>query len=162
METTFNLKTPSFNPAISMPEKFIFNTSGCTGDNVSPALEWSGFPPETKSFAITVFDPDAPTGHGWWHWSIVNIPSNVTNLEEGASTNGTLPEGSVEGRNDYGMKGYGGACPPRGKPHRYVFTVYAIDVEKLEIDETTPGGEVQAKINEHLISKASFTVKYGR
>ncbi|MCM2349005.1 MAG: YbhB/YbcL family Raf kinase inhibitor-like protein [Bacteriovoracaceae bacterium] len=163
METLFTLKTSSFDPSKTLPNKFVFNSSGCTGDNVSPELEWTGAPETTKSFAITVFDPDAPTGSGWWHWTVANIPANVTNIEEGASNNKKLPAGAIEGKTDYGTSGYGGACPPPGKKaHRYIFTVYALKTDKIDIDKNTSGKDLDNQINANTIAKASFTVKYGR
>lgn len=163
METIFNLKTSSFDPKKRLPNKYVFNNSGCAGDNISPALEWSGAPPETRSFAVTVFDPDAPTGHGWWHWTVVNIPANITRLQEGASNDHQLPSGVIEGKTDYGLVGYGGACPPYGdKPHRYVFTVYALKSEKININPKTSGALVKESLEIESLAKASFTVEYGR
>lgn len=159
----FTLKTTSFDIKKPLPNKHVFNGFGCSGENVSPALEWSGAPKDTKSFAITVYDPDAPTGSGWWHWTVVNIPASVTKIEEGASGAKKLPAGSVEGRTDFGSAGFGGACPPVGhKPHRYIFTVYALNTEKLDINGEASGAMVGFNLNANSLGKASFTVKYGR
>lgn len=159
----FTVKTSSFDIKKPLPNKHVFNGFGCSGENVSPALEWSGAPKDTKSFAVTVYDPDAPTGSGWWHWTVVNIPANVMMLEEGASGAKKLPAGSVEGRTDFGSAGYGGACPPQGdKPHRYIFTVYALKTDKLDINNEASGAMVGFNLNANSLGKATFTVKYGR
>ncbi len=139
-----------------------FKGFGCNGQNVSPELSWRDAPKGTKSFAVTVYDPDAPTGSGWWHWVVVNIPANVTKLERGASEK-AMPKGAVEVTNDYGIEGFGGACPPKGdKPHRYIFTVYALDVPKLDITPKTNAPVAGFMINAHTIGKASIISYYGR
>jgi Raf kinase inhibitor-like YbhB/YbcL family protein len=146
--SNFILKTNSFDIQKALPNKFVYD-----GPNISPELEWENAPEGTKSFAITVFDPDAP-GEGWWHWTLVNIPAEVTKIPEGASNKHQLPAGAVEGVSDFGTVGYGGACPPPGKPHRYVFTVYALNEDKIKPEFDN--------IDAHSLGKASFTVKYGR
>ena len=126
------------------------------GENVSPHLRWSGFPEETKSFAITCFDPDAPTGSGFWHWSVFNIPADVTELPSGASPDG-LPEGAVEVRNDYGESGYGGAAPPAGDiPHRYVYTVFAVDEEQLDIPKEASPAYVGFNLTFNTLARAAI------
>jgi Raf kinase inhibitor-like YbhB/YbcL family protein len=144
----FTLKTNSFDIQKTLPNKFVYD-----GPNISPELEWENAPEGTKSFAITVFDPDA-SGEGWWHWTLVNIPAEVTKIPEGASNKHQLPAGAIEGFSDFGKVGYGGACPPPGKPHRYVFTVYALNKDKINPDFES--------IDSHSLGKASFTAKYGR
>lgn len=159
----FSLKTASFNIENPLPSAHVFNGFGCSGKNISPSLEWEGAPKGTKSFAITVYDPDAPTGSGWWHWTVVNIPSSVTKIPEGASNNKTLPKGVIEGRTDFGSPGYGGACPPVGdKPHRYVFTIYALKTDKIDVNSESSGAMVGFNLNANALGKASFTVKYSR
>jgi len=139
-----------------------FNSFGCNGQNISPKLSWSGVPKGTKSFAVTLYDPDAPTGSGWWHWIVVNIPANVTVLPAGASGK-AMPKGALEIVNDYGSAGFGGACPPVGdKPHRYIFTVYALDVEKLDVKADTNDPVVGYYINAHTLAKASLISYYSR
>ena len=149
----FNLRTTSFDPNQLLPNKFVYNGSNCSGENVSPELEWDNAPEGTKSFAVTVFDPDA-SQEGWWHWTVVNIPAYVTKIKEGASNQHQLPKGAKEGETDFGQIGYGGACPPPGKAHRYIFTVYALNKEKIDSDFN--------EIHDNTIAKASFTVKYKR
>lgn len=140
-----------------------FNDFGCSGENISPALSWSGIPKGTKSLAITIYDPDAPTGSGWWHWQVVNIPANITSIATGASSKNTLPKGALEIVNDYGAKGFGGACPPKGdKAHQYIVTVHALDVATLPVEETTNAPIVGYQINAHTIQKASIVSYYGR
>ena len=127
-----------------------------SGENVSPHLRWSGFPEQTKSFAVTCYDPDAPTGSGFWHWSLVNLPADTTELPSGASPDG-LPEGAVEVRNDFGDYGYGGAAPPAGDiPHRYVYTVFAVDVEELEISKEASPAYVGFNLTFHTLARAAL------
>jgi len=116
------------------------NVFGCTGKNVSPHIAWQGAPQGTKSFVVTVYDPDAPTGSGWWHWVTANIPASVTELKEGAgSTAGSMPAGALPVRGDTGLPGFTGPCPPTGEVHRYVITVNALKVDKLELPaQVTP------------------------
>jgi Raf kinase inhibitor-like YbhB/YbcL family protein len=138
----------------------VFNSFGCTGKNISPQLSWKNAPAGTKSFAITVYDPDAPTGSGWWHWVVFNIAKSVDNLKTGAS-NHTMPSGAVESMSSYGSKGFGGACPPKGdKPHRYVFTVYALNTEKIDQNSDSRPELIGFFLNSHAISKASIMAYY--
>ncbi|CAA6808071.1 MAG: Phospholipid-binding protein [uncultured Sulfurovum sp.] len=140
-----------------------FNSFGCSGENKSPHLQWSNVPKGTKSFAITVYDPDAPTGSGWWHWLVVNIPVTTNSIITDASNTKKLPKGAIETVNDYGSLNFGGACPPKAdKAHSYVFTVYALDVEKLEVTEKSDSALVGYMINQHLIQKATMVSYYQR
>lgn len=141
----------------------VFNGFGCKGENKSPALAWKGAPAGTKSFAVTVYDPDAPTGSGWWHWTVFNIPPSVTALPEGAGSGAGLPAGAVQGRTDFGSAGFGGACPPAGdKPHRYVFKVFALKTDKIDLDSNASGALVGFMLNANKLATASMTARYGR
>ncbi len=140
----------------------VFNGFGCEGGNVSPALNWSGAPAGTKSFALTAYDPDAPTGSGWWHWVVFNIPAATSALPANAGSGEGLPKGAVQGRTDYGTSGFGGACPPPGEVHRYVFTVHALGVEKLNLDATASAALVGFMTNANSLAKARITAVYTR
>jgi hypothetical protein len=140
----------------------VFNSFGCTGNNISPQLSWSGAPQGTKSFAITAYDPDAPTGSGWWHWVVFNIDASLNEIKTAASTK-HMPEGSVESITSYGTAGFGGACPPVGdKPHRYIFTVIALDTEKIDQTAQARPELIGYFINSHAIAKASIMAYFGR
>ena len=142
----------------------VYNSFGCTGKNISPELSWSGAPSGTKSYALTMYDPDAPTGSGWWHWLVFNIDSKSTKLLSGAGDvkNKTAPKGSVQSINDYGSLGFGGACPPVGQgTHQYIFTIYALDTDKISLDEKANQAVVGFMIKSHTIAKASLVAYYG-
>ena len=143
----------------------VFNGMGCTGANTSPGLTWTGAPAGTKSFAVTVYDPDAPTGSGWWHWVVYNIPATTTSLPTGAgdAAKNLLPAGAVQGNTDFGAPGYGGACPPPGdKAHHYFITVYALNVDKLEIPANATAAYVGFNLHAHEVGKAVLTALYAR
>ncbi len=162
---TFALQSAEVKPGAKMAETQVFKGFGCEGGNVSPSLKWTNAPAGTKSFALTVYDPDAPTGSGWWHWVIFNIPASVTSLPAGAGdpASGTAPTGAVQSRTDFGKPGYGGPCPPKGdKPHRYIFTVYALKVDKIDADRDASGALVGFMLNANKLAKTSFTAYYGR
>lgn len=132
---------------------------GCAGHNLSPALSWSGAPAGTESFAVTCFDPDAPTGSGFWHWVVANIPVAVNALPVGAGdpASGKMPAGALEVRTDFGKPGYGGPCAPVGdNVHRYIFTVYAVDLKTLPVTADTSAAIVGFYLNFHTLAKTSL------
>ncbi len=119
-----------------LPHRHVFNGMGYDGDNISPHLAWDDVPAGTKSFVVTCFDPDAPTGSGWWHWVVVNLPADTRVLPQGFGSGlVAMPDGVLQTRTDFGKAGYGGAAPPKGETHRYIFTVHALDVERIDVDE---------------------------
>ncbi|ODS57763.1 MAG: hypothetical protein ABS36_04775 [Acidobacteria bacterium SCN 69-37] len=141
----------------------VYNSFGCTGSNLSPHLAWSGAPKDTQSFVITVYDPDAPTGSGFWHWVVANIPAGTTMIASNASRTPRMPAGSLETRTDFGPAGYGGPCPPAGdQPHRYIFTIHALRVPKIDVTADTSAALVGFMTNANRIASASFTARYGR
>jgi Raf kinase inhibitor-like YbhB/YbcL family protein len=163
--SSFKLSSPELKANSTMPQSFEFNGFGCSGENKSPALKWSGAPKDTKSFAVTMYDPDAPTGSGWWHWVVTNIPADVTELPSnaGAVNSTTLPKGAVQGRTDFGTAAWGGTCPPKGdKPHHYIFTVYALKTDKLDLPADATAALAGYMIHANMLGKASFTARYGR
>lgn len=138
----------------------LFNAWGCNGQNISPELRWSNVPPGTKSFAVTQYDPDAPTGSGWWHWVVINIPGDIRQLSLNAGAQGgqNLPAGANMLRNDFGYKGYGGACPPpNSEPHNYHITVYALDVPNLDVSTNASAAMAGFFIMQHALGKAVIT-----
>jgi Raf kinase inhibitor-like YbhB/YbcL family protein len=159
------LTSSEIKPGGKISMEHVFNGFGCTGQNISPALKWSGAPAKTKSFALTVYDPDAPTGSGFWHWVVFNIPANVTSLPKNAGDPkaNLMPAGAVQSRTDFGVPGYGGPCPPQGdKPHRYIFTVFAVDVDHLDADENTTAAVVGFNLHFHTLAKTTLMGKFGR
>ncbi|WP_158817866.1 YbhB/YbcL family Raf kinase inhibitor-like protein [Methylocapsa sp. S129] len=162
--SAFTLTSPDINPNATIAEEQIFNGFGCAGKNVSPTLRWSGAPEGTRSFAISVYDPDAPTGSGFWHWVVVNIPADASALVKGAgdAKGSGLPAGALQTGTDFGAPGYGGPCPPKGdKPHHYHFTIFAVDVEKLDVDENASAAFVGFNLHFHTLAKATLTGLYG-
>ncbi|MGP2655619.1 YbhB/YbcL family Raf kinase inhibitor-like protein [Malaciobacter sp. WC5094] len=155
----FTLKSDTLKGQLTKTQEF--NGFGCTGKNTSPHLSWENAPKGTKSFAITVYDPDAPTGSGWWHWVVFDIPKDTMSLEKdfGSKEHKDI----VQSVTNYGKGGFGGACPPKGdKAHRYIFTVYALDTDKLGLDKNTNPAIVGYYLNNHAIAKASLISYYKR
>ena len=162
----FRLGSPDIAPGGAIANKFVYKGFGCSGDNISPSLSWSGAPASTKSFALLVHDADAPTGGaGWWHWVVYNIPASATKIAQGAGTadGAGLPAGSVQGRTDFGSPGWGGPCPPVGHgKHHYRFTLHALKVEKLEIPDGATAALIGYVVNDNSIATARLLGLYGR
>lgn len=161
---SFTVTSDHVADGVKMSEKQVYNSFGMSGENISPHLAWSGFPAETKSFAVTCYDPDAPTGSGFWHWLVIDIPVLVTSLAEGAgvASDSALPKGAFHVRNDYGTKDFGGAAPPQGdEPHRYVFAVHALDVETLGIDSDVTPAVAGFNLRFHTIARGMLVPVYG-
>ncbi|MBH2869688.1 kinase inhibitor [Serratia marcescens] len=157
----FRLYSNDLQDGGKLPQAQVFNDMGYHGDNLSPHLAWDGVPAGTKSFVIAVYDPDAPTGSGWWHWIVANIPADVRELPQGAgSGKAPLPAGALQTRTDFGSAGYGGAAPPEGESHRYQFTVHALDVERIEVDEGSSGALVGFNVHFHSLGSATLTVTF--
>ena len=150
------MTSPDIKPGARIADEQVANGFGCSGGNVSPALSWSGAPKETKSFALSVYDPDAPTGGGFWHWVMFDIPANVTSLPKNAGDpKATLaPAGAIQGNNDAGSQGYFGPCPPEGdKPHHYRFQIFAVDVDKLDADASASPAVVGFNLRVHTLAR---------
>ncbi len=153
------LKSNDIKSGAKIGDDFVYNGMDCKGQNQSPELHWTGVPKDTKSIAVTVYDPDAPTGSGWWHWIVVNLPATTTSLARGWKAEGS---GATEIPSDFGAGAYGGPCPPPGKPHHYHFTVYALKTEKIEIPAGASHAMARFMINANTIAKASLVAIYGR
>ena len=156
------LSSPTVIEGGIVPNAHVYNGYGYSGENRSPQLLWSGAPAGTKSFAVTVYDPDAPHPGGWWHWLAFDIPANVDGLPEDAGSGRGMPAGAIQSLTDFQTTGYGGPCPPPGKPHRYVFTVYALSVAKLGMSASELPGKVDQAIRRFAIGQASITAKFGK
>lgn len=162
---SFALRSKDVEDREPLPDVHTFDGFGMSGGNLSPHLQWEGFPGETKGFAVTCYDPDAPTGSGFWHWILFNISADVTELERGAGTEPMegLPAGAVHALNDVGTKGFAGAAPPVGHgPHRYIFAVHALDVEQLEAGSDTPPALVRFEITNYTLARAVIAPTYER
>lgn len=161
---TFIVTSNDMLDGAPLPLAHVFNGMGLEGQNRSPHLVWSAFPVETKSFAVTCFDPDAPTGSGFWHWLVVNIPSAVNELlTDAGSGDDSLPGDAFHTRNDYGLAAYGGAAPPPGHgDHRYIFAVHALSCEELGVDSSSSGASVGFNLTFNTIARAVMTPIFGR
>lgn len=157
----FAVASSDFTDGGRLTDAQVFDGFGCTGGNVAPALAWSGAPAGTRSFAVTAYDPDAPTGSGFWHWLMFDIPVDTTSLAAG-STGSERPAGAIEVRNDYGGTGFGGACPPPGPAHRYVFTVFALKVGELGLGADATPAITGFMLNANALATARITALYGR
>jgi len=160
----FTLSSPDIANGKSISDAQVFNSFGCSGRNVSPALSWINVPVGTKSFALLVYDPDAPTGSGWWHWVAYNIPADATSLpaDAGDPKKNLMPGAAVQARTDFGTPGYGGPCPPPGKPHHYYFRLYALKVLKLDVPADATAALIGYNVNANSLGKAQILGMYGR
>lgn len=157
----FALSSEDFKDGGFIPHTYAYDKNGCGGENISPQLEWKNVPTGTKSFGLTMFDPDAPTGHGWWHWVVWDIPAKMNGLPQDFAQK-RMP-GIREAQNDYKEQGYGGPCPPMGHaPHRYVFTLYALPTEKLDLSANASAKEVSDALQKNMLGKTQLTGLYER
>ena len=157
-ENIFVLKSDELKNNQTLPNAQVFKGYGCNGGNVSPQLSWYNAPNNTKSFAIICHDPDAPRPNGWYHWLVVDIPNNIASIKQGSKISGSL-----ETITDFGNTGYGGACPPVGHgKHRYNFTIYALDIEKLNVTSNSKPIEVEAQVKKHALAQSTITGLFER
>lgn len=154
-DLAFQVASAAFSAGQMIPKQFT-----CDGDDVSPELSWKDAPAGAKSFALIMDDPDAPAGT-WVHWVLYNLPANAKELPEGVAKQEQLPDGSVQGRNDFRKIGYGGPCPPAGKPHRYFFKLYALD-GKLDLKAGASKADVERAMKGHVLGGAHLIGRYGR
>ena len=158
---SFSVTSNDVTDGQTLPKAQVSGIMGAGGEDVSPHLSWSGFPEGTQSFAVTCLDPDAPTASGFWHWAVANIPVEVTELAAGAGDGSGIPETAVTLRNDAGSRRYIGAAPPAGHgPHRYIFVVHAVDVPRLELDETASPAFLGFNLFSHTLGRATIAPVY--
>ena len=165
MPSAFRLTSTDFQEGATLPKAHVHTAMGAGGDNVSPALAWEGAPAGARSLALTMYDPDAPTGSGWWHWVVYDIPASAQQLPRGAGAAGGsgLPPGAKQGRTDFGAHEYGGAAPPPGHgPHRYQFTLYALNTDKLDVPADASAAYIGFMIHFAKIGEAKLAAKYER
>ncbi|HEY6451528.1 MAG TPA: YbhB/YbcL family Raf kinase inhibitor-like protein [Steroidobacteraceae bacterium] len=161
----FRIELPTVAANGTLAAAQVFDGLGCHGGNISPAVKWRGAPSGTRSFAVTLYDRDARKGSGWWHWVVYDIPVTVNELPAHAGDAGgrLLPPGAVQGRSDFGTAAFGGPCPPPGdKPHRYVFTVYALRSATLTVPAGSGAAQVGALLKAGQLASSSVTAYYGR
>lgn len=161
----FSLTSKAVQHGAYLSDSQVFNGFSCAGGNTSPDLSWSAGPAGTKSYAVTFYDPDAPTGSGWWHWVVYNIPSDTNQLltDAGNENGELLPQGAIQGRTDFGTYSFGGACPPVGADaHRYIFTVYALKTEKIDLPKDASAALIGFMIHANALGKASLTANFAR
>lgn len=157
----FEVASEDIEPGATLPNRHVAAMAG--GDDISPHLRWSGFPEATRAFAVTVYDPDAPTGSGFWHWALVGLGPEVTELSRGAGDpdGSQLPSGAFQLKNDAGVTGYTGSAPPAGdRPHRYIFAVHALDTDKLDVEPSATPAWLGFNMTFHCIARATLTAVY--
>ena len=160
---SFSLESTTFGSNTTLALTQVYKGGDCNGGNLSPELHWKGAPSGTQSFAVTMFDPDARSGAGWWHWLLFDIDAKTTSLAVGAGDPSKAPAGSASGKNSFGEAGYGGPCPPRGdKAHRYVFTVYALKVERLGVPEGAAPEAVKTALEANTLLSTTLQGQYER
>lgn len=161
-EGAFSVTSVDLRSGGTVQDAQVFDEGDCKGGNRSPQLSWRDAPAGTRGFAVTMFDPDSP-GPGWWHWAVAGIPPGVHQLPANASASGYLKNlGAVEARNDFDTDGYGGPCPPPGKPHHYVITVYALGTSDLRLATGRPALMFDHEIGTATLGSARLVVTYGR
>lgn len=159
----FELKSRDLQAGAPLGNAQVYAGFGCSGGNRSPELSWADAPAGTKSFAVTVFDPDAPTGSGWWHWVIYDIPAGATGLPAGIGKQASLADGSKQARNDFGSNDFGGACPPPGdKPHQYIFTLHALKTDKLGVPGDASPAMIGFMLGANRLGTAVLRTSYSR
>ena len=168
IKRTENIKTKKFlaySPDIydgrEIRNSQVYNQYGCQGYNISPKIVWRNAPENTKSFAITMYTDDTNNNSGWWHWIIYNIPANINLIESGANNNKKLlPKGAIQGLNDYGERDYGGVCPPFNEKYNYVITIYALDIEELDLSKNATPAMIVLNLNNHKIASTQIKSYY--
>jgi Raf kinase inhibitor-like YbhB/YbcL family protein len=161
---TLSLASPQISQGGTIALDQVFRGSGCSGKNISPELSWRGAPSGTRSFALMVHDPDAPTGSGFWHWVVYDLPADTTSLplDAGDPMKKLTPAGAVQARSDFGTPGYGGPCPPPGKPHHYHFRLYALKIAKLVVPANASAAVIGFNVNANKLAEADLVGLYGR